>query len=111
MTATLPATIQAAQKKCLFVSSYHKGYAHADQIEAGVRDTLKGHCELRQFDMDSKRRSSKEQMKKSALAAREIIESWKPDVVVTADDNAVKIVLNDGFKKCVAFTDFRRSFK
>ena len=75
LTATLPATIQASQKKCLFISSYHKGYAHADQIEAGVRDTLKGHCELRQFDMDSKRRSAKDQIKQSALAAKEIIES------------------------------------
>ena len=88
LTATLPATLQAASKKCFFVSSYHKGYAHADQIEAGVRDTLKGHCELRQFDMDSKRRSSEVQIKQSALAAKEIIESWKPDVVVTADDIA-----------------------
>ena len=98
LTATLPATIQASQKKCLFISSYHKGYAHADQIEAGVRDTLKGHCELRQFDMDSKRRSAKDQIKQSALAAKEIIESWKPDVVVTADDIAVKYLIEPFYK-------------
>lgn len=98
MAATLPVTAQAAAKKCLFISSYHKGYAHADQIEAGVRATLKGHCELRQFDMDTKRRSSSADVKKSALAAKAVIESWKPDVVITADDNAVKHLIEPFYK-------------
>lgn len=94
----LPATAKAAAKKCLFVSSYHQGYAHADQIEAGLRATLKGHCEIRQFDMDTKRRSSAAEVKKSALTAKGIIESWKPDVVVTADDNAVKHLIEPFYK-------------
>lgn len=98
VAGTMPATVQAADKKCLFVSSYHKGYAHADQIEAGVRETVKGHCELRQFDMDSKRRNAKEDIKKSALAAKAIIESWKPDVVITADDNAVKYLIEPFYR-------------
>lgn len=96
--ASAPPPVMAAAKKCLFVSSYHKGYAHADQIETGLRSTLKGHCELRQFDMDTKRRSSTADMKKSALAAREIIDSWKPDIVITADDNAVKYLIEPYYK-------------
>lgn len=96
--ASIPATVQAAAKKCLFISSYHKGYAHADQIEAGVRSTLNGHCELRQFDMDTKRRSSTEDKEKSALAARAVIDSWKPDIVITADDNAVKYLIEPYYK-------------
>ena len=72
--------VQAATKKCLVISSYHKGYAHADKIEAGVRTTLKGHCEVRQFDMDTKRHSSAPAKKKSALAAKAVIDSWKPNV-------------------------------
>lgn len=104
LAGTLPATVQAAAKtdaaakKCLFISSYHKGYAHADQIEAGIRSTLKGHCELRQFDMDTKRRSSNADVKKSAMAAKAVIESWKPDVVITADDNAVKHLIEPFYK-------------
>lgn len=90
--------VRAATKKCLFISSYHKGYAHADQIEAGVRSTLKGHCELRQFDMDTKRRSSAPAKKKSALAAKAVIDSCKPDVVITADDNAVKYLIEPYYK-------------
>lgn len=96
--ASMPATVEAAAKKCLFVSSYHKGYAHADQIEAGVRSTLKGHCEIRQFDMDTKRQSSTADKKKSALAARAVIDSWKPDIVITADDNAVKYLIEPYYK-------------
>jgi ABC-type uncharacterized transport system substrate-binding protein len=90
--------VQAATKKCLFISSYHKGYAHADQIEAGLRATLKGHCDVRQFDMDTKRRSSGPDKKKSALAAKAVIDSWKPDVVITADDNAVKYLIEPFYK-------------
>jgi ABC-type uncharacterized transport system substrate-binding protein len=97
-TASMPDAVEAAAKKCLFISSYHQGYAHADQIEAGVRSTLKGHCDLRQFDMDTKRRSSAEDKKKSALAARAVIDSWKPDIVITADDNAVKYLIEPFYK-------------
>lgn len=96
--ASMPGAVEAAAKKCLFISSYHKGYAHADQIEAGVRSTLKGHCELHQFDMDTKRRSSTQDKKKSALAARAVIDSWKPDIVITADDNAVKYLIEPFYK-------------
>ena len=89
---------QAAAKKCLFISSYHQGYAHADQIEAGLRSTLGGHCEIRQFDMDTKRRSSTKDKENSAVAAKAVIESWKPDIVITADDNAVKYLIQPYYK-------------
>lgn len=96
--AAAPTSVVAGAKKCLFVSSYHKGYAHSDQIEAGLRSTLKGHCELRQFDMDTKRRSSVAHKKNSAIAARKVIDTWKPDIVITADDNAVKYLIEPFYK-------------
>ena len=96
--ASMAGQADAAAKKCLFVSSYHKGYAHSDDIEAGLKTSLKGHCEVRQFDMDTKRRSSTEAKKASALAAKAIIESWKPDIVITADDNAVKYLIEPFYK-------------
>jgi ABC-type uncharacterized transport system substrate-binding protein len=86
------------QKKCLFISSYHKGYEHSDEIEAGLRSMLNGHCEIRQYDMDTKRRSSTEAKKNSALEAKAIIESWHPDVVIAADDNAVKYIIQPFYK-------------
>lgn len=93
-----PTVAEAAAKKCLFISSYHKGYEHADQIEAGLRSSLAGQCEIRQFDMDTKRRSSLEDKRKSGLAAKMLIEDWKPDIVITADDNAVKYVIEPFYK-------------
>lgn len=88
----------AAAKKCLFVSSYHRGYAWSDGVERGLRAVLKGKCEYRQFDMDTKRRKSDAEKKQSALKAKAIIESWKPDIVITADDNAAKYLIKPFYK-------------
>ena len=48
--------------------------------------------------MDTKRHSSAPAKKKSALAAKAVIDSWKPDVVITADDNAVKYLIGPYYK-------------
>ena len=88
----------AADKKCLFVSSYHQGYAWSDGVEHGLRAVLKGKCQYRQFDMDTKRRKSTDEKKQSALEAKAIIDTWKPDVVITADDNAAKFLIVPYFK-------------
>ena len=84
--------------KCLFVSSYHQGYAWSDGVERGLRQTLQGKCELRQFDMDTKRKKSVEEQKAAALEAKALIESWRPDVVITADDNAAKHLIQPYYR-------------
>lgn len=76
--------------KCLFISSYHQGYAWSDGVERGLRQTLAGKCEVRQFDMDTKRKKSEQDIADAVLQARGLIGSWQPDVVITADDNAAK---------------------
>ena len=88
----------AAEKKCLFVSCCHQGYAWSDGVERGLRSVLDGKCEYRQFDMDTKQRKSSAEKKQSALEAKAIIESWKPDVVITADDNAAKYLIAPYYK-------------
>jgi ABC-type uncharacterized transport system substrate-binding protein len=92
------ASSQAVADKCLFISSYHQGYAWSDGVERGLRATLKGKCELKQFNMDTKRHKDKAAIQKVALEAKALIESWKPDVVITADDNAAKYVIQPFFK-------------
>ncbi len=81
------------EAKCLFVSSYHKGYAWSDGVERGLRSALDGRCELRQFDMDTKRLKSEAEKQQQALEAKGLIESWAPDIVITADDNAAKYLI------------------
>ncbi|MDJ0740483.1 MAG: hypothetical protein QNJ91_12250 [Gammaproteobacteria bacterium] len=79
--------------KCLFVSSYHQGYAWSDGVEFGLRETLAGKCLIRQFDMDTKRRKQVEQIEAAAAEAKALIESWQPDVVITADDHAARYLI------------------
>lgn len=91
-----PSSVMAA--KCLFISSYHQGYEWSDGVENGLRSTLLDRCELKQFDMDSKRHKDEESIKKAALEAKKLIEAWMPDVVITADDNAAKYLIQPFFK-------------
>ncbi|MFT5446431.1 MAG: ABC-type uncharacterized transport system substrate-binding protein [Gammaproteobacteria bacterium] len=84
--------------RCLFVSSYHQGYAWSDGIERGLRSVLDGRCELKQFDMDTKRHKSIENKQQAAESARRIIEAWRPDIVITADDNAAKYLIVEHYR-------------
>lgn len=89
---------EAGAAKCLFINSYHQGYAWSDGVERGLRSVLEGRCELRQFDMDTKRNKGKAYKERIGLAAKLLIESWQPDVVITADDNAAKYVIKPYFR-------------
>lgn len=84
--------------RCLFVSSYHHGYAWSDGVEAGLRAVLDGKCEVRQFDMDTKRRKSEADKQAAAREAKSIIEDWRPDVVITADDNAARYLIKPFYR-------------
>jgi hypothetical protein len=98
-TIALPSISGAkSQPKCLFVSSYHKGYSWSDGVERGLRSVLAGQCELRQFDMDTKRHKSEKEKIAAAIAAKTLVEKWKPDIVITADDNAAKYFIKPYFK-------------
>lgn len=79
--------------KCLFVASYHKGYAWQDGAEKGLRAILDGKCEVKQFDMDTKRNPSPQYCEAKALEAKKLIEIWQPDIVIAIDDNASKYLV------------------
>jgi ABC-type uncharacterized transport system substrate-binding protein len=92
-------------RRILFVNSYHAGYPWSD----GILDAFVGALELepRQdpgfwdnadfvlhvFYMDSKRHPSEESKTAAAKHAENLIADWKPDIVVTSDDNAVKYLV------------------
>ena len=100
-TAVITAALSpqsALARKCLYISSYHPGYAWSDGVERGLRSVLKDKCEIKQFNMDTKRNKAEESKKKMALEAKNMIENWKPDVVITADDNAAKYVIQAYYK-------------
>lgn len=94
----LPVQSASAQSKCLFVSSYHQGYAWSDRVEKGLRNVLKGKCELRQFNMDTKHRKTEQDKQKAATQAYELIKQWQLDIVITADDNAARYLVQPYLK-------------
>ena len=89
-----PATNVQAQdppKKVLHIDSYHPGNEWNDRIVAALRGTITGKpIELRVFHMDTKRRSSENDIRISALEAKRAVDEFKPDVVTTSDDPAVQ---------------------
>lgn len=91
-------SLTAMAEKCLYISSYHQGYAWSDGVERGMRSVLQEKCEIRQFNMDTKRNKQPDYMKKAGLEAKQLIDSWKPDIVITADDNAAKYVIQAHYK-------------
>ena len=96
----LPATAaDYTGKKVLFIDSYHEGYPWSDGITKGVRETLKGSgVTLEIIRMDTKRNTDEEFKKNAAAKAKGFIDSFKPDVVIAADDNASKYVIVPYFK-------------
>lgn len=97
-TALISVNTWAEAAQCLFISSYHPGYAWSDGVETGLRKTLKGECEVKAFYMDTKRHMDEGFKQAVALKAKNLIESLKPDVVIAADDNASKYLVVPYFK-------------
>jgi len=81
-------------KKICFINSYHEGYAWSDGIEDGMSDILKGTgTEIRIHYMDTKRNTSEEFKKTAGTKTKAIINSFEPDIIIAADDNASKYVI------------------
>lgn len=86
-------------KKVLFIDSYHAGYPWSDGITDGVEQTLKGSgVELKVIRMDTKRNKDEAFKVEAAAKAKGVIESFKPDVVIAADDNASKYLVKPNYK-------------
>lgn len=97
--------------KVLYINSYHKGYQWSDDIEKGLLkalhiksnadgslDTSSSEVDFRLFRMDTKLNQSQTFIDQSVQTARDIIESWKPDIVVISDDNAAKHLIEPFYK-------------
>jgi ABC-type uncharacterized transport system substrate-binding protein len=80
--------------KILHIMSYHAPWKWTDDQLAGFKDAMKGvDAEYKVFQMDTKRKSSAEWKENVGREARELIGTWKPDLVFTSDDNAQEYVV------------------
>jgi len=88
-----------APKRIFYVSSYNKEYDWSYEIEKSLRKGLRNQqMDFRVFEMDSKRKDSEEEKEAAALAAKQIIDEWKPDVVIASDDAAASYLIKRYFK-------------
>ena len=79
--------------KILHVMSYHASWEWTQDQFFGFKEALEGlEVEYKTYELDTKRRSTEEWKKKVGGEARALIESWKPDLVYTSDDNAQELV-------------------
>ena len=88
-----------AAKRVLYVDSYHEGFEWSDGITAAVKSVMdKANVNLKIFRMDTKRHTDEAYKKRVAQEARELIASFRPDVVIASDDNASKYLIMPYFK-------------
>ena len=80
---------RADEKKILVVHSYHPDYVWTSSITRGIKRALYDTgSNIRIFYMDTKRRSLPEEKARAGQEALRIVDTWKPDFVITSDDNA-----------------------
>jgi ABC-type uncharacterized transport system substrate-binding protein len=86
-------------KRILYVNAYHQGYPWSDGISEAIQRTLKNAgVELEIAYMDTKRRTTDESKRVAALRIKAQIESFKPDLVITSDDDPARYLIVPYFK-------------
>jgi ABC-type uncharacterized transport system substrate-binding protein len=79
--------------RILHIMSYHSPWRWTDRQLEGFQEELKGvRTRFEVFQMDTKRNSSKEAKERKGREAVALIDSWKPDLVYTTDDDAQEYV-------------------
>ena len=96
---------EITKKKVVLINSYHKGFFWSDIIQKSILDVFdvterngkldfsNSPVELKIIHMDSKRNNNESYIKRTALEIKKIIKKYKPDLIITSDDNAIKYVI------------------
>lgn len=88
-----PKSPTARSFKILHIMSYHSPWRWTDgQLEGFKEGMADARAEYKVFQMDTKRNSTPDAKERKGQEARALIESWKPDLVYTTDDDAQEFV-------------------
>ena len=102
--AATAATPQKRTFRILHVMSYHSPWRWTDGQLQGFKEAMRGlPVEYNVFQMDTKKNSTTEMKKKKGKEARDLIETWKPDLVYTSDDDAQEYVARYYLNKTLPF--------
>lgn len=92
--------------RVLFVNSYHQGYEWSDGIVNEVKrlfnepfpsssaSVTNNRIELKVVYLDSKHDKDEKSIQNKVVKIKSDIESWKPDVLIVSDDNAMKYLVS-----------------
>lgn len=86
--ASTPAAAQEKKHKILHIMSYHSPWRWTDGQLQGFKEGLGVAAEYKVFQMDTKKNSAPEAKEAIGREARALIDSWKPTLVYTTDDDA-----------------------
>ncbi len=92
------------QFKILHIMSYHSPWRWTDWQWEGFKDGLGDvQAEYKVFQLDTKQYSTPEQIEKRSSEAKKLIDTWKPDLVYTSDDDVQKYVVKDYINTDIPF--------
>jgi ABC-type uncharacterized transport system substrate-binding protein len=95
-TAAESAEVAGPKFKVLHIMSYHSPWEWTDGQLNGFKSALKGvDVEYKVIQMDTKNHSDEAWKQQVAQEAKDLIESWQPDLVYTTDDDVQKYVVKD----------------
>lgn len=84
--------------KIFWLNSYHEDFFWSEEQINGFRDSFDKagvDYEIKEFDLNTILNKNEEDWIENAKKAKELIDSWKPDLIYASDDNAQKYVSED----------------
>ena len=102
----IPASAQPRTSpfKILYVMSYHSPWRWTDGQLDGFKEAMtRVPAEYKVFQMDTKQNSTPEAKERKGREARALIESWKPDLVYTSDDDVQEYVVRHYVNRALPF--------
>lgn len=101
-----PASAEASKSKfkILYIMSYHSPWEWTDGQFNGFKSALKGlEVEYKVIQMDTKNNNTEEWKQQVAQEAKDLIESWQPDLVYTSDDDVQPYITKAYINKDIPF--------
>ena len=96
--------VSSAEYRILHVMSYHMPWKWTDDQLEGFQDALSNlNVQYKIVQMDTKRKSDEIWRGQITAQTKDLIESWKPDLVFTGDDNAQQYVSADYVNSDIPF--------
>ena len=92
-------TVESQGRKVLIVHSYHSTSRRVMEHNSSIERILKSNgIEYDFFYMDTQRNKDESLIKQAALNAKKRVEEYKPEVIITFDDNAFKYLIMEYYK-------------